>query len=71
MIAMAVAACSHKSTSIVTPTPSPSPSGSPAPDTLYVQESTTKAIRVYKGASAINGLALAQLVYPTQDGSWG
>src|SRR5215472_3191325 len=70
-IALAVAACSHYSNNVVTPTPSPSPSGSPAPDTLYVQESTTKAIRVYKGASAINGLALSQLQYPTQDASWG
>lgn len=55
----------------MTPTPSPSPSGSPAPDTLYVQEGTTKAIREYQGASALNGLATAKNIYPTQDNSWG
>src|SRR5271166_1075049 len=71
ILALAAAACTHKSSTVVTPTPSPSPSGSPAPDTLYVQESTTKAIREYQGASTLNGLAVAKNFYPTQDGSWG
>src|SRR5579863_4179236 len=73
VISLFVAACSHKSSSVVAPTPSPSPSGSPAPDTLYVQmaSSSIKEIREYQGASTLNGIAIAKNEYPTQDPSWG
>lgn len=60
------AACSKNAT---TPAPavSPSPTGSIAPDTLYVQDTGTKSIRVYKGASGINGFGTPFESLPTSD----
>jgi hypothetical protein len=56
----AVGGCSKYGT---TPNPTPIPSGtvSPFPDTLYVQDTSSKTIRVYKNASGINGFAAATL----------
>ena len=51
--AFAVGACSKSSTP--TPTPVASVSPSPFPDTLYVQDVTSKTIRIYKNASGANG----------------
>lgn len=52
-----------------TPTPSPSPSGSPAPDTVYLQDVTSKTVRVYPGGSTLNGSAFPSRTLPTNDGS--
>lgn len=73
LIALTVAACSHNSSTTPTPTPSPSPSGTEAPDTIYVQSSTSGAreIRQYKGASTINGLVIANAAWPDSDKSNG
>ena len=53
----------------VAPTPSPTPvqSISPAPDTLYVQDATSRTIRTYKNASAVNGAAVSLVTLPTSD----
>jgi len=47
--------------------PTPVPSISPAPDTLYVQDATSRTVRVYKNASALNGAAGTALTLPTSD----
>jgi hypothetical protein len=39
------------------------------PDILYVQDSTTKEVRMYADASALNGEGCANSVVPTSDGS--
>src|ERR1700680_2058148 len=59
----AVGGCSK--TNIPKPTPIPSFSPSPFPDTLYVQDTTSKAVRVYKNASGQNGFAAASAVLNT------
>jgi hypothetical protein len=42
-------------------------SPSPGPDTIYVQTSFNKQIRVYKNASCLNGLSFASEVLPNND----
>jgi hypothetical protein len=71
LIALGVAGCTKSTTPGVTPIPTPTASASIAPDTLYVQTSASKEIRVYKGASALNGLASSSSTYPTSDISNG
>ena len=56
--AASVAVGCSKSTS-ATPTPVASVSPSPFPDTLYVQDVTSKSIRIYKNASGANGFSAA------------
>jgi hypothetical protein len=67
---MAIAAlavgCTNSSTSS-TPTPTPTASGTVAPDTLWLQDASSKAVRVYDGASALNGSVVANAVLPTSD----
>jgi hypothetical protein len=48
-----------------TPTPVASVSPSPFPDTLYVQDTNSHAVRVYKNASGQNGFAAASAVLTT------
>lgn len=58
----------YNGASIPTASPSPIASISPAPDTLYVQDATSRTVRVYKNASAVNGPApLAESPLPTSD----
>ena len=47
------------------PKPGPSVSPSPFPDTLYVQDTNSHAVRVYKNASGQNGFAAASAVLTT------
>ena len=65
----AVGGCS-KSTTPTPPKPGPSVSPSPFPDTLYVQDTTTKAVRVYKNASGLNGFASASEVLNTNSNTF-
>lgn len=67
LAAAAIAGCGKYGTSATAPAPSPSPSGSLAPDTLYVQDATSRTVRVYKGASQLNGGAFAAATLPTSD----
>ena len=62
----AIGGCSNYA-STTTPTPVSSVSPSPFPDTLYVQDTTSRSIRVYKNASGSNGFSSssAQLSAPT------
>ena len=64
--AAAVGGCS-KGTSSVAPAPSPTASSSPAPDTLYLQDATTRTVRGYRNASALRGPAAPFLTLPTAD----
>jgi hypothetical protein len=64
----AVGGCSKSPTT--TPIPVPSVSPSPFPDTLYVQDTTTKAVRVYKNASGQNGFAAASAVLTTNSNTF-
>lgn len=50
-----------------TGTPAPVRSPSPAPDTLYVQDSSSRSVRVYKNASQLSGVAVALETLPTSD----
>jgi len=52
---------------VTSASPTPVPSISPAPDTLYVQDATTRTVRVYKNASALNGVAGTALTLSTSD----
>lgn len=63
---MAGGGCSKSSTG-TTPTPAPVVTGSAAPDTLYVQDNGSKSVRVYRGASLLNGAATAIESLPTSD----
>jgi hypothetical protein len=65
-IAALAAGCSNSSTSS-TPTPTPTASGTTTPDTLWVQDATTRTVRSYKGASTANGGLLASVALPTND----
>lgn len=65
MIALG-AGCSTAGTS-TTPTPTPVVSGSIAPDTLWVQDATSRTVRSYTGASAANGGLVASEILPTSD----
>jgi hypothetical protein len=65
----AVGGCS-KYTTPAPPKPGPSVSPSPFPDTLYVQDTTSKAIRVYKNASGQNGFAAASAVLSTNSNTF-
>ncbi|MBV8082489.1 MAG: hypothetical protein JOY86_05835 [Candidatus Eremiobacteraeota bacterium] len=60
------AGCSNNNTSS-TPTPTPTISGSFAPDTLWVQDATSRTVRSYRGASAINGAAIPSVILDTSD----
>ncbi len=59
LAAFAVNGCGKSSGA--TPTPVASVSPSPFPDTLYVQDLTSKRIRIYENASGANGFAAANL----------
>jgi hypothetical protein len=67
---MAIAAfavgCSNNSTSS-TPTPTPTASGTIAPDTMWLQDATTRTVRVYKGVSTASGALIAFAALPTND----
>jgi len=65
-----VAGCSNTGTS-VTPSPTPGASISPAPDTLYVNDATSRTIRAYVNASKLSGSGVATRVYSTSDISRG
>ncbi|MBC5825905.1 MAG: hypothetical protein GIW99_12700 [Candidatus Eremiobacteraeota bacterium] len=64
--ALVASGCS-KNSAAPSPVPSPSPTGSVAPDTLYVQDATSRSVRAYRGASGINGAAAAFETLPTND----
>ncbi|MDQ2817328.1 MAG: hypothetical protein M3T49_03845 [Candidatus Eremiobacteraeota bacterium] len=64
--AVAAQGCS-KGSSTPTPVPSATISGSPAPDTLYVQDATSRSVRGYRNASGINGAANPFETLPTND----
>jgi hypothetical protein len=64
----AVGGCSKTTTP--TPVPVASVSPSPFPDTLYVQDTTSKAVRVYKNASGQNGFASASAVLNTNSNTF-
>src|SRR6202165_3055352 len=51
------------------PVPSPTPASSAGPDRVYVQDTGSKTIRVYKGGSTNNGLVVPIASLPTSDGS--
>jgi hypothetical protein len=61
---VAIGGCGKYSTP-APPKPGPSVSPSPFPDTLYVQDTTSRAVRVYKNASGLNGFAAASSVLKT------
>lgn len=61
-----VTGCNNNSTTTSTVTPTPVTTG---PDTLYVQDASSKTIRVYAHASNLNGVAYPSLIYPTSDAS--
>lgn len=65
--ALAIAGCYSNAGTAPAPSPSPSVSGSLPPDTLYVQDATSRTVRVYKGASQINGAAFPVETLPTSD----
>jgi sugar lactone lactonase YvrE len=64
---LVIAGCSKNAATTPVPTPTPTSSATVAPDTLYVQDATSRTVRAYTGASAINGGALASNIYPTAD----
>jgi hypothetical protein len=66
VIAAFAGGCTYGSTPS-TPTPTPTPSGSTIPDTLWVQDATTRTVRVYPGASLANGGINATVALPTND----
>lgn len=66
---VAVGGCG-KYTAGTTPTPVSSVSPSPFPDTLYVQDTTSHAVRVYKNASGQNGFASASSVLTTNSNTF-
>jgi hypothetical protein len=62
----ALAGCNYGSTS-TSPTPTPIPTS--GPDTLYVQDASSKTVRVYLHAAVLNGVAFASATLPTSDPS--
>ena len=62
-----VAGCSNSSTNTITVTPTPVISGSFAPDTLWVQDATSRTVRAYRGASLANGGQIASVIVTTSD----
>jgi hypothetical protein len=60
------AGCTNSSTSS-TPTPVPSSSASFSPDTLWVQDATSRTVRAYKGASTANGGQFTSAELSTND----
>jgi hypothetical protein len=66
VIVMFAPGCKNSTTPI--PIISPTPSGT-GPDTLYVQDSSSKTVRVYKHASSLNGIAVVSATLPTSDAS--
>src|SRR5471032_1140596 len=67
---VAVGGCSKYTTPGTTPTPVSSVSPSPFPDTLYVQDTTSHAVRVYKNAAGQNGFAAASSVLTTNSNTF-
>jgi hypothetical protein len=63
---LTIAGCSHAATTPA-PTPTPTSSATVSPDTLYVQDATSRTVRVYMGASTLNGAGLASSTFPTAD----
>ncbi len=66
-LAVALAAGCSNSTTSSSATPTPAASGSIAPDTLWVQDATSKTVRSYKGASTANTGLVATVILPTSD----
>jgi hypothetical protein len=66
-VVTAVAAGCTSNNTPSTPTPTPSSSATISPDTLWVQDATTRTVRSYKGASTANGGAIPNVVLPTSD----
>ena len=60
------AGCTNSSTSS-TPTPIPSSSASFSPDTLWVQDATSRTVRSYRGASTANGGQFPAATLSTND----
>ena len=60
------AGCSNNNASS-SPTPTPTISGSFAPDTLWLQDATSKTVRSYRGASADNGAITPSVILNTSD----
>ncbi|MBV8172123.1 MAG: hypothetical protein JO219_09345 [Candidatus Eremiobacteraeota bacterium] len=60
------AGCSNNSASS-SPTPTPTISGSFSPDTIWLQDATSKTVRSYRGASTVNGPAFPTVVVNTSD----
>ncbi len=67
LFAMALAGGCTNSSTTTTPTPTPSSSATFAPDTLWVQDATSRTVRAYKGASALNGGTIANIILTTAD----
>jgi len=65
-LAAFAAGCSNSS-SPSTPTPTPTASGTTAPDTMWLQDATSRTVRVYKGVSTANGGLIATAALPTND----
>jgi hypothetical protein len=65
-IAVFVAGCNNNNTTTSPATPTPVTTG---PDTLYVQDASSKTVRVYAHASNLNGVAYPSVIYPTSDAS--
>ncbi len=61
-----LASCNNRTATSPTPAPTPVVTG---PDTLYVQDASSKTVRVYKHASSLNGVAFASATLPTSDAS--
>lgn len=59
--------CNNYGSTSTSPTPTPIPTT--GPDTLYVQDASSKTVRVYLHASVLNGLAFASATLPTSDPS--
>lgn len=65
VLAVVAEGCSNSATP--RPTSSPTPIGSTGPDIVYVQDGSSKTVRVYRGGSTDNGLVFAAAVLPTSD----
>lgn len=66
VLAAIAVGCSNKSTT-PTPTPTPTSSSTFSPDTLWVDDATSRTVRAYKGASTINGGAIANVFLNSND----
>jgi hypothetical protein len=65
-IVTAFTGCNYGSTST---TPTPTPVATTGPDTLYVQDASSKTVRVFVHAAVLNGVAFASAALPTSDAS--